>query len=313
MIYPWQTDLWADLNKRLQGGRVPHAMIIQAQPGMGEGMFAQLWAQHLLCEKPTDQPCGQCQSCRWFIAKTHPDFYRLHPPEGKRVIAVDAVRTLCASLTQTSQRNARVVVIESADYLNIAAANCLLKTLEEPQAHIYFILLTAGLDHLLPTMISRCQCYSLNADAQSSASWLASQGVPDIDVPVLLAAAHNAPLLALDLASRDYVSWRRLLCDDLQALWSGTQSVVDIAEKWKDHQLDLLLDTVFLLCLQMVKQSRGVFADEVAGFRHQATTAACFTVLSYLQDARRQLRASANPRLLLEHLLIQCRLLGVRA
>lgn len=313
MIYPWQTALWSDLNQRLQARRVPHAMIIQAQPGMGEGMFAQQWAQQLLCEKPTDQPCGQCQSCRWFIAKTHPDFHWLQPPEGKRVIAVDAVRALCVSLTQTAQRKARVVVIEPADCLNVAAANCLLKTLEEPQAHIYFMLLTARPDDLLPTIISRCQCYSLNADAQSAAAWLASQGVPDADVPILLEAAHNAPRLALDLASRDYVTWRRLLCDDLQALWSGAQSVVDIAEKWKDHQLDLLLDTLFLICLQMIKQNRGVLGGGSVAFPHQAASASCFAVLAYLQDARRQLRASANPRLLLEHLLIQCRLLGARA
>jgi DNA polymerase-3 subunit delta' len=93
-----------------------------------------------------------------------------------------------------------VVVLYPAEALNIAAANALLKTLEEPPAGVVFLMVSARIDRLLPTIISRCRQWPMTMPAPEAATkWLVAQGVAE--APALLAQAGGAPLTALALAS----------------------------------------------------------------------------------------------------------------
>ena len=98
-----------------------------------------------------------------------------------------------------------------AEALNVAASNALLKTLEEPPSGVVFLLVSARIDRLLPTIISRCRQWPMAVPApDAAAAWLAAQGIDQ--APALLAEAGGAPLAALALASdenrllRDYSS-----------------------------------------------------------------------------------------------------------
>jgi DNA polymerase-3 subunit delta' len=232
MIYPWQTDDWS----RLQQLRAhwPHALLLHGQAGIGKLRFAQHLAQGLLCEapQPNGEPCGTCVACNWFAQGNHPD-YRIVVPEalaaeagpanaangadekadkaddgeGKKTrapskeIKIEQIRALLGFVGVGSHRGgARVVVLYPAEALNVAAANALLKTLEEPPAGVVFLMVSARIDRLLPTIISRCRQWPMSVPAPHAASqWLAAQGVED--APALLAEAGGAPLAALALAS----------------------------------------------------------------------------------------------------------------
>ncbi|MGF6759118.1 DNA polymerase III subunit delta' [Paraburkholderia sp. GAS42] len=233
MIYPWQTDDW----NRLQQLRAhwPHALLLHGQGGIGKLRFAQHLAQGLLCEAPlaNGEPCGTCVACNWLTQGNHPD-YRIVLPEalaaesgfaaaasdeakpekadaddGKKTrtpskeIKIEQVRALLDFVGVGSHRGgARVVVLYPAEALNVAAANALLKTLEEPPAGVVFLMVSARVDRLLPTIISRCRQWPMTTPAPDiAAAWLAGQGVDD--APALLAEAGGAPLTALALASDD--------------------------------------------------------------------------------------------------------------
>ncbi|CAG4916189.1 DNA polymerase III subunit delta' [Paraburkholderia gardini] len=233
MIYPWQTDDW----NRLQQLRAhwPHALLLHGQGGIGKLRFAQHLAQGLLCEAPqaNGEPCGTCVACNWLTQGNHPD-YRIVLPEalaaeagfasaasdepkpdkadadeGKKTrapskeIRIEQVRALLDFVGVGSHRGgARVVVLYPAEALNVAAANALLKTLEEPPAGVVFLMVSARVDRLLPTIVSRCRQWPMTTPAPDiAAAWLAQQGVDD--APALLAEAGGAPLTALALASDD--------------------------------------------------------------------------------------------------------------
>jgi DNA polymerase-3 subunit delta' len=222
MIYPWQTEDWT----RLQQLRAnwPHALLIHGRAGIGKLKFAQHLAQGLLCESPTEtrEPCGHCPACLWFSQGNHPDYRSVLPEalagdlatdekadaeEGKKTrtpskeIKIEQVRALLDFCGVGSHRGgSRVVLIYPAEAINVAAANALLKTLEEPPAGVVFLLVSARIDRLLPTIISRCRQWPMSLPPVDTATaWLAQQGVDD--PAALLAEAGGAPLTALALAT----------------------------------------------------------------------------------------------------------------
>jgi len=226
MIYPWQHDDW-DRLQRLRA-QWPHALLLYGQAGIGKLRFAQHLAQGMLCEAPTSngEPCGQCAACNWFVQGNHPDYRAVLPEalageavgaaaadekadgeEGKKTrapskeIKIEQVRALLDFCGIGAHRGgARVVLVYPADALNAASANALLKTLEEPPSGVVFLLVSARVDRLLPTIISRCRQWPMSTPSPEQArAWLAEQSVPD---PAgLLAEAGGAPLAALALAA----------------------------------------------------------------------------------------------------------------
>jgi DNA polymerase III subunit delta' len=229
MIYPWQTDDW----RRLQQLRAhwPHALLLHGESGIGKFQFAQHLAQGLLCEAPhaNGEPCGKCPACLWFSQGNHPDYRVVLPEalaslavagnassdasadkadgdEGKKTrapskeIKIEQVRALLDFCALGSHRGGvRVVLLYPAEALNVAAANALLKTLEEPPSGVVFLMVSARIDRLLPTIISRCRKWPMSVPNPAEArAWLEAQGVSE--AAALLAEAGGAPLNALALA-----------------------------------------------------------------------------------------------------------------
>lgn len=148
------------LKKSIADEKFPHAVIFSGEEGIGKRLAAELCAAALLCENPVDgSPCGVCESCRLVAARSHPDFYVVEAEATKttRNIKIGQIRDMQAEAALRPINSARrVVIIDGAELMNNAAANCLLKTIEEPPSQTIFILLTANRSSLLMTIRSRC-------------------------------------------------------------------------------------------------------------------------------------------------------------
>lgn len=148
------------LKKSIAEDKFPHAVIFSGAEGIGKRLAAEICAASLLCENPSDgSPCGKCEGCRLVAARTHPDFYVVEAEATKttRNIKIGQIREMQSETAlRPINSERRVVIIDGAELMNNAAANCLLKTIEEPPSQTIFILLTANRSSLLMTIRSRC-------------------------------------------------------------------------------------------------------------------------------------------------------------
>jgi len=215
------SSLWGGLQARRQ--RLPHALLLAGQPGIGKLALGQAFAAGLLCEQPTvdGQACGTCLACNWQVQGNHPDFRILQPEamaeaegeaeEGKkkasRQITIDQVRGLDEFLNVGTHRaGLRIVLVWPAEAMNRATANALLKTLEEPAPSTLFVLISNEPMRLLPTIRSRCQVVNVALPSGvASRALLADAGVSDPER--WLALAGGAPLQAMELAQSGQGNW----------------------------------------------------------------------------------------------------------
>lgn len=143
------------LRRSLAEGRPPHAWLFSGIRGIGKRLVAQTLAAAICC-RGSNSPCGLCTSCTKVINNVHPDVLVVEP-EGQR-LKIDQVRTLARKIQfHPLESDAKVAVIDEADSMTEAAANSLLKILEEPPSATHFILITSAAHRLLPTIRSRCR------------------------------------------------------------------------------------------------------------------------------------------------------------
>ncbi len=236
---PWLHGAWQALLERHATGRLPHALLLQGQAGIGKHRLASRLARRLLCTAVdvAEEPCGECRGCRLVLSGAHPDWRRAEPdPEKRRPnIPVDAIRALIGFVSLSSQYGGcRVAVIGLGDAMNAAAANSLLKTLEEPPGECFLILVTARPARLPATLRSRCQRVDLRPPAEADAlAWLRER----VEAPeALLALAGGAPYAALALAGEQKAAGRlQQMTGTLDGLRSGTLSAEEAGAKWAEH------------------------------------------------------------------------------
>lgn len=209
-MLPWHADTArAELARRASW---PHALLVHGPRGIGKHALALQFAQALLCETPRGDglACGTCAGCRYAVVGQHPDLMRLEllvvDPEDDTLeavdaIAIDRVRALTDFVQLTSHRQrAKVAVIAPAERMNAAAANALLKTLEEPPAGTFLILVSDQPGRVPATLRSRCRLLAAPVPAWADAcAWLAAEGVRAPEL--VLAQAAGAPLRAIAQAN----------------------------------------------------------------------------------------------------------------
>ncbi len=161
----------------LSSRRMPHAYIFHGPEGVGRELFAERLARILLCEEPVPSEhdrmdaCGKCRACEMSVAGAHPDMHTIyralikqHPDAQVRArkgidLGIDVIRRFVIDkvANKPAMGRAKVFVIREVERMSPAAQNALLKTLEEPPATTFLLLISASLDALLPTVRSRCQ------------------------------------------------------------------------------------------------------------------------------------------------------------
>ncbi len=154
--HKWAVDL---LKRSLASERVAHAYLLTGPPQIGKRSLALNFAQALNC-LDQEKPCGQCLACSKIAHGSHPDVQVIQG-EG-RTIKIDQMRTLRheAALFPLEGRW-KVYIIRQMEQATAEAANCLLKTLEEPPSHVILMLTASEAEALLPTIVSRCQVLNL--------------------------------------------------------------------------------------------------------------------------------------------------------
>ncbi len=239
--YPWQASIWQKLSAPFQTGiknneHFPHASLFAGVSGIGKKDLALYFAKSLLCQSPQChsenqlEPCGHCRSCQLFNTGNHPDFQQITTPEDKKVIPVDAIRELIDWSVQSSQMDGRkVIIIEPAEAMNSSSSNSLLKTLEEPVANTFIILLSHKKLALLPTIRSRCQTIDIALpDASEATQWLEQSGCSQSQL--MLSLASGAPLRALELSQSKQLEVRQMIIDALMSIALKQADPVKTAE-----------------------------------------------------------------------------------
>lgn len=149
---------WKRIQLAWQNERMPQAMLFVGSLDCTLINFIQKLSQLIFCKKKETIPCCECTDCQMVLCSEHPDREWIKPEKSGEPIKIDQIRELQNYSYLTPQRaNHRLIVIESAERMNISAANSLLKILEEPAQHILFLLVAQQLSTVLPTVLSRCQ------------------------------------------------------------------------------------------------------------------------------------------------------------
>lgn len=157
---------WQRIKSAILKNRTPQALILVGPLHCDLIQFTHQVSHLYFCDKrqnsmDVDFPCYTCTECQMIQRNEHPDIEWVQPEKSGSSIKIDQIRALHHSVYLTPQRSEyRLVVLAAADRLNHAAANALLKILEEPPKHTVFILIAQQLSTVLPTIISRCQLIS---------------------------------------------------------------------------------------------------------------------------------------------------------
>ena len=154
--HEWAVEL---LERSLANGRTAHAYLLLGLPQIGKTTLALNFAQVLNC-LGEGKPCGQCRSCLKIAHGNHPDVRVIEAVNG--TIKIDQIRAMQREVALSPHEGRwKVYIIRQMERATTEAANCLLKTLEEPPAQVILMLTASDMDQLLPTIISRCQVLNL--------------------------------------------------------------------------------------------------------------------------------------------------------
>jgi DNA polymerase-3 subunit delta' len=324
-----QSRAVALLQRSLEQGAVSHAYLLVGPPHVGKMTLALDLARLVNCQGD-EPPCGSCDACRKISSGNHADVQVIgldsigSSNDKPRIeIGIDQVREIqhSSNLPPFEGRH-KVFIIDGAELMSTEAANCLLKTLEEPSAGVLFILLAANESVLPDTVVSRCQRLELRPLAISQVGvalgerWNVEPQKAELLARLshgclgwAISAAGDDSLLEqrrqrldrlLDITSADYEE-RFDYASQLVALFSQGRSLVqEILDLWLDWWRDLLL--VKLGCGDaitnvdrkdaLVELAQGYSLAEIRAF------------ISSIQAAAEQLRQNANPRLVLEVLML---------
>ncbi len=307
------------LQTAIKVGRLAHAYLFLGPEGVGKGTTAKALAAALNCEAvlPDGDACGACPSCIRLAARTHPDYLEIRPTsEGRQPqIKIDQIREFRRLTAYPPVAGGwRVALIAPAEAMNDAAANSLLKTLEEPPSQ-HLLVLTAGLEaDLFPTIVSRCQklAFTPLPAALVEQELMKQKGLPRPQAALLAALCGGSLGRALVLDPEELVRRRDQMLADLKQLGAGAAvPILDWAQRLAKQTAEA---DSFLLMAQLWYRDLLVMhyggapsllahQDRLADLEREKQDGlarvwlANFTALG---AAQRQLAANLNPELTLD-------------
>ena len=308
------------LRSALSTGKVSHAYILNGEKSSGKEFIAKVFAMGLQCEKVGVEPCQECRSCRQALSGNQPDIIRvIH--EKPNTISVDDIREQVNSDVGVKPYSSarKVYIINEAEKMTAQAQNALLKTLEEPPEYAVLLLLTANVDALLPTILSRCVQLNMKpAPDMLVRKYLCEQlQVPDYKAEVCVAFARGNVGRAKALASSEdfenikaeALSLLKYIQDmDLGEIIDAVKRVTEYKVEIQDY-LDLC--AVWYRDVLLFKATNDVnhliFREEIQALRRtaqQSSYEGIERIIRGLDSARRRLDANVNFELVMELLML---------
>ncbi len=313
------------LQRFVERDSIPHAILLLGPQGIGKSTVARKWAAAVNClaEDPAERPCGTCRSCTLVAANRHPDLIWMQPKKG--VWRIDQVRELERNLMLSPvEGRYRIAVLENFDLATQAAANALLKTLEEPAPHALLVLTASDESNLLPTIVSRCHVLKLRpAPEDEIERGLVASGVDAGKARLYARISGGRPGLAFRMHQEPEILAKResFWQDFLEMLRSGYAERTLYASKlsedqallqlWFDHWIGWWRD---LTLIQEGTPESIVNVDLMQDLERIARGIPTGAAASYLQRLQRGFsmwRSNVNTRLLLEDLLLQMPVISV--
>ena len=309
------------LQKMIKSGHIPHAFLFYGPEGIGKRRVAEAFASALLCAGD-EAPCGNCDSCRLLkdTDSRHPDYFFVEPEiHGKslRTIRIEEIRRLETDLSRLpvlSKR--RVVVIDDAWLMNEAAANSLLKTLEEPAGEVVFILIAVSREKLLPTIVSRCTPIAFGpVPTQEMTELLCTRGfsAEQAQAVAVLADGSIGQALKLHAQARDFSGQVISLLEKIDSL-SVEKVLADAGEiaalersevaEWL-RALRLILRDLLVLCSGGTNIFHRALAGRLSNLLPFFSQGRLLTALAVAADFERRINSNANQKLQLEALLLR--------
>jgi len=311
--HEWAVEL---LEHSLANGRTAHAYLLLGLPQIGKTTLALNFAQALNC-LGEEKPCGQCRSCLKIAHGNHPDVRVIEAVNG--TIKIDQMRAMQREVALSPHEGRwKVYIIPQMERATTEAANCLLKTLEEPPAQVILVLTASDSDQLLPTIISRCQVLNLRPPSTSLVQKALEErwGV-DPQRAKLLAGLSGGRLGWAVRASEDgaLLRKREKRLDEMialmgqgrverlryaQQLGQNPDSLREVLDLWLSWWRDLLL-------IKGSSSKEVTNVDREATLRSQARGYSLIQVRDFVKALRAavwQLEHNANTRLTLEVLML---------
>lgn len=300
--------------------RIAHAYIFEGQRGTGKSQMVDFFAKLLLCEQPVDnEPCENCRQCRRVTSGNHTNVYSVM--RDGQYIKIDQIRDLMAEMKMVGvEAGRKIYIIYDADRLNIAAANMLLKSLEEPAGEVTAILVTEQAQGILPTIRSRCQHIKFKSVPRDYLMQsLQEQGITN-SLAATVSMVTNDFQAALDLCEDEhFLTARKTVLHLIETLQQNVQeALLYIQEAWLpnfkekedcERALDLLLfayrDIVALKA--NVEETTGAYPDKIEYFKKIALKTTYEKLSLQMQailQARTQLQRNMNRALMMEQLML---------
>ena len=337
-----QQALTTTLKNAVKSGKLAHAYLFCGPRGVGKTTCARIFAKAINCLTPTEdgEACGQCESCQAFNEQRSFNIFELDAASNN---SVEHIKTLMEQTRIPPQVGKyKVFIIDEVHMLSTAAFNAFLKTLEEPPAHVIFILATTEKHKILPTILSRCQIYDFERmTVRNTIDHLKSvaerEGIT-YEEEALAVIAEKADggmrdaLSIFDQAAsfcQGNITYQKVI-EDLNVLDAENYfQIVDLAMENKAMEIMVLLNSVIskgfdggLLIQGLAKHVRNVLmardqqtlplleVSDQQRERYQQQAAKCtipflYKALQLMNQCDINYRQSSNKRLLVELTLIE--------
>jgi len=229
------------LMRAIREDKVAHAYLFAGPRGTGKTSMAKIFARAINCEQgPTDHPCNECSACKSILSGQSMDVLEIDAASNRGIDEVRALRESVKFMPVEGRK--KVFIIDEAHMLTTEAWNALLKTIEEPPAHVMFIFATTEIEKLPVTIVSRCQRYTFRRitsdDIAQRLSYVAEKEGFGLD-----SAAAQLIAVHADGGLRDALS----ILDQCAGMATGsiTPQVVEeliglVSKEWIIHFLDAL-------------------------------------------------------------------------